>query len=272
MSCITYNILCNTKEKILGFYFYTPVHPKSEYRSHFSQRSTDLWKRKINNWYDHWCPSLSFWSRTSKKGIMFAKMSIAIYLWSCCLAQYQQHHDLCMRGTCHTGTVDLDYFSNQCSRPYMSNIDHYHVFSLWWLILTTFVMKKDHWTPASMIFTCACVAHVISAPLISIIWSPGWRRPSLATRPSGNTWKRRKCADLCHKSWRKLRPLGRRHIEEGYRSLPRLWCQERSWKVFLLSIFSILSICIICSISLISNVCKNLTNLDNLTPTWGCNM
>ena len=140
----------------------------------------------------------------------------------------------------------------------------YLVFVVWYLVLF-----------ASMIFTCACVAHVISAPLISIIWSPGWRRPSLATRPSGNTWKWRKCAELCRKSWRKLRPLGRRHIEEGYRSLPRLWCQERSWKVFLLSIFSlisILSICIICSISLISNVRKNLTNLDNLTPTWDCNI
>ena len=128
------------------------------------------------------------------------------------------------------------------------------VFGVWYLVLF-----------ASMIFTCACVAHVISAPLISIIWSPGWRRPSLATRPSGNTWKRRKCADLCPKSWRKLRPLGRRHIEEGYRSLQRSWCQETSCKVFLFSIFSILSICIICSISLISNVRKILYELQILT-------
>ena len=232
MLCITYNILCNTKEKILGFYFYTPVHPKSEYRSHFSQRSTDLWKRKINNWYDHWCSS--FWSTTSKKGKMFAKVNIAIYLWSCCLAQYQQHHNVCVLGTCHIDAVDL------ITIWYLVLF----VFGIWYLVFGIWYLVSF----ASMIVTCACVAHVISAPLISIIWSPGWRRPSLATRPSGNTWKRRKCANLCPKSWRKLRPLGRRHIEEGYRSLPRLWCQERSWKVFLLSIFSLFSILSICII------------------------
>ena len=36
-------------------------------------------------------------------------------------------------------------------------------------------------------FTCAWVAHVMSHPLISMIWSPGCNRPSPATRPSGKT-------------------------------------------------------------------------------------
>ena len=41
------------------------------------------------------------------------------------------------------------------------------------------------WWPCPL--TWLWVAHVMSHPLISMIWSPGCSLPSLATRPSGNT-------------------------------------------------------------------------------------
>ena len=37
------------------------------------------------------------------------------------------------------------------------------------------------------LITCMWLAHVMSTPLISMIWSPGRKRPSWAIRPSGKT-------------------------------------------------------------------------------------
>ena len=65
------------------------------------------------------------------------------------------------------------------------NIGHYPDDSWPFLIYPDFLIYQLTWL---------WVAQVMSHPLISIIWSPGCSRPSLATRPSGNT-----CVIICHK-------------------------------------------------------------------------